>query len=317
MTPVERIINRYVYIYYSENKNWLKCNKYWNVKLCRCVDEIELNILSLLFNSIVYKQNNMGFEFRDYTKNSYYYMKITNKDCNISNLNFCDYCKDMRVVKHDPHANKIGELDSANEQNKIVRYDESVIMYCALCLLAVNSVALNRHDIFKFYLLKCKNAFSKYLVQFKIFLKETGRINNTFLKYHIELIEFILKKYALNEESNIFGNILDVFDNDVFKRNYKIENNAEIIKEQLEEDLAGYITDELPMLNFMVYSDQTTIISVITDIAKLIKCKSDWKLYKVNFGHIYDYFLSILKQQRRENEDKFQSDMEALKKIMR
>lgn len=72
------------------------------MNICRCIDDIELNIATLMFNSIVHKRKNLRFEFRDYIDNKFYYMKICDKDCDISGFNFCEYCKCLNLIKHDP-----------------------------------------------------------------------------------------------------------------------------------------------------------------------------------------------------------------------
>lgn len=314
MELAKKIVERYIYIYYSENAHWLQCNKIWNDKWCMCIDEIELNVATLLFKGMVYHSENIRFEFRDYTDCNYYYMKISDRDCDISAFDLCEYCKDIKIIKHDPLKNKKKSINGIEEQDLIIRFDESIVMYCVLCLLSANQS--NRSDIIRFYLLKRKNAFTKYLLQLKNFLDGKKGLKNDFLEFHVKLIEFILEKYALGEKTNLLEDVFSVFDNDIFQKNYKIENNANVIKEQLEEDVTKYITDELPELSLKIQPYGTTIISVIANITKNIKTLYDWELYKNHFKNIYNYLIKILKLQRRETEHDMKNAMKDFNKYL-
>lgn len=307
-------MERYTYLFYPKNSMWLQCNMFWNIKLCRCLDEIEVNVALSLYEKISGLNSDVMFLFNSQDGEPYY-MSVNNRKCILSDYQFCEYCDEIRFIMHEPEKDENLFQDARKEQRVIL--DEAEIMYCVLCLLAVNRTnELDRSDIIRLYFLKCENAFSKYLTALRAFLNNEENLSLVFLEFHIKLIEFVLKKHANNESSNILGDIYVVINEACFKENYQCNHNAEMIKERLENLVIGINADRLPVLNLDIPRYNSTIIAVITDIAKIVKSRYDWNKLKKHFVDIHSHTEAILRLQKRYGENKMKSDVNKLKECL-
>ena len=290
---------------------WLHCNMFWNIKLCRCLDEIEVNIALSLYEKILGLNSDVVFVFNSMEEKPYY-MSINNRKCNLSDYQFCEYCDEIKCIMHEPEKDKNLFKDVRKEQRTIL--DEAEIMYCVFCLLAVNRTnQLDRGDIVKLYFLKCENVFSKYLVALRTFLNNEENLSLAFLEFHVELIGFILKKHANSESSNILGDVYAVINETYFKENYQCNHNAEMIKEKLENLVIGINSERLPVLNLDIPRYNSTVISVIPDIARIVKSRYDWNRLRKYFVDIHSNIETILRSQKRYGENRMKSEVNKLK----
>jgi len=314
----ERIINRYIHIFYPANINWLKCNKVWNIKLCRCIDEFELNIAVLLFNAVIGNGiTNVIFHFREDVDNKTYYMKVKNKNIDLNSFPFCKYTEELKLVNCRETLVFNESFDGGKELDAIVDYDESIITYISLCLLKVNrDTKFNRNDILKYYFLKNPQGFSKYLCDFYEFINTASKLNEDFLDFHIKLIGSILEFHSSDLDSNILGDVCDAFDEQFFKENYKCENNLNIIKKLFLQSVSKYEISKLPVLNIKIPQRNVTIISLMTNVAKIIKKKSNWDNQKSEMNSIKNHLEAIIKAQRRTKEKQIKTDMEELQLLL-
>ena len=315
LSVAERVLNRYIYLFYPQNDEWLNCSLRLDDD-CVCVDEVQLNIACLLFNRLMGDNDKCRFEFNNYMDDSLYHMKIYDTTFDLSLFKLCPYCELLKFVDGEAHKNQIPSFVRLEERRKLVEYDESIIVYLAFCLLNVNrDKSLHRSDILRFYFLKNQNAFFEYLQELKKHLAYKVHCEEDSLLFHIELIEYVLRVYALNEQSNILGDIFKIFEEPLFCKNYDCEKELGTIRRELKKSVTEYDNPKLPIFKVNVLPD-ITIISVIASIATVVKENYNWDAYKNTFNNIHNYLNKILESQKRLNETRISRDMTKLQNII-
>lgn len=237
----ERIIDRYTYIFYPYNHNWLKCIK-WDKYFCKCLDEVELKLVVQLYNCLMDKDIQFHVLFDNSQKNPFYddmnidapLPKISRKICEFAQPDgltlYKPYIKPKKVIIDD-----------------LFRKDYDVaITYSTLCLLLFNR-KVERKKLFEHCFLCSPFMFANYLFDLCSFIKNSKSIDCNFYKRHLILISDVLKCFS--EEKNLPD--WDPFDQmreDDFTGNYKCRDSFPAQQDKLKKKLCIYDGKDLKSL---------------------------------------------------------------------
>lgn len=314
MKIADNILLRYLYLFYPYNKVWLKCNNIWDIDFCMCVDEVELNIGVLLYNILA--QNNelkYSFEFRDYEKNSYYPMKISAwVPPSTGVATSCKLCSELelfRTIKSDDFETIKKRLKSDMEINYEIKFPE---FFIASCLYKVNNdETLKRSDIIKYLFLKKPSIFLTYIEKFAEFVESENINSKEFIKVHLDLIASVLVFFAEKKDSNILGDVLDVFDEERFQYNYNLIGREGNLKEITYEKLSSLVTCQLPKFNLRKYN-----INKFERLVRIIDINIKDNIFLETYFTIYKNLQKIVENQSRQNDTAIKTAMDSFLKYI-
>jgi hypothetical protein len=267
----------------------------------------------ILYNVLVHNEAKYTFEFRDYAENPYYPMKISvNATPNKDVVQICEFCNELTCFK----TKKIDDEEKLDKLRKNLKSDidwnygtKVPEFFVASCLFQLNTNPdIERINIIKYLFFKKPDIFLNYIEKFTDFIKSETKKSPEFIEVHLKLIVSILDFFKENKEPYILGDVLAIFENKLFKKNYDVCERIGNIKNITIENLSDIFSPHFTKFNLNKYT-----ISIFERLIKAIKEKVEDVEYKQNYEDIYDDLVVIAKFQKRENDESIKDAFKTLK----
>lgn len=310
---VSEIINNYIAAFYPTSMRWLECNGFWNVKHCRCLDEVELNVATEIFGCITNEDKNhtVNFVFNNLLENDLYFVRFYSENCKLTSYSKCKKCDEMFFLNSQQYKE---QLKKVSIEEIYSNYNSQITIIIVLALILLNrDCQWKRSDIFKYMLARKPCLFLKYLMLLTDFIENTVDLSEQFIQFHLDVIEFVLGCNAGEVRISIIDDILNVLNEGRLKDNF--DNAIQIIpmRNFLKKNYSS-VFESFPTMSLTYFQGDVSIISKIISIANVIK--KDYGKHVHRLTRIYELLEKILKNQKRSNEDMLKNDMDQLKEIL-